>query len=122
MIHRGKEKLIDVHPDLARVAIMAGELTGARKFNISEGHRSRERQEQMVREGRSKTLNSKHCLYPAEAVDIYPISADGKRILWEKKSFDFITNAFKVAASNIGVKISCGTDWKFVDRPHIELA
>ena len=123
MLYKGKEKLEGVHPNLVKVALRAGEITGEHKFNVAEGPRTKERQAQMLKEGKSKTMNSKHCLSPSHAIDIYPISPDGKQILWGKADFDVITNAFKQAAKELDVKIVCGTDWtKFVDRPHIELA
>jgi peptidoglycan L-alanyl-D-glutamate endopeptidase CwlK len=96
-------------------------------FFVNEGLRSKERQALLVKQGASKTMNSKHIT--GHAVDLIPVAVKGV-IPWnDTKKFDAIGKAMMKAAAELGVKIRWGKDWngngiadeKFVDSPHFEL-
>jgi len=113
--NRSKNNLIGVHPDLVKVAHKALEITKV-DFVVIEGVRTFERQKQMVREGKSKTLNSRHLRGHAIDVVPYPVS-------WEPKAFVPVIAAFKAAAAELNVPMEFGADWKgFPDHPHCELS
>jgi peptidoglycan L-alanyl-D-glutamate endopeptidase CwlK len=121
---RSERALVGVHPDLVAVARRAGEIMPG-GFTLTEGMRSKERQRQLFAKGLSKTMNSRH-LYGL-AVDFAPlIDTDGdgdKEVTWKTPAFLPVIKAFKRAASELGVPIVSGGDWKtFKDYPHIELS
>lgn len=120
------EHLETLHPDLQKVMKEAIKHVD---FTILEGLRSPERQEELVRQGKSKTLNSKH-LADAEgfsrAVDViaYPIDWND----W-KRNYLF-AGYIKGLAAGMGVELRAGADWdgdfsvkdqSFHDLPHLEL-
>lgn len=87
-------------------------------FTVTEGLRTPERQQQLVNEGFSQTMKSKHLT--GHAVDLVAI-VDGK-VSWEKKHYPEIARAMKKAADEQQVKIRWGGDFKsFFDGPHFEL-
>ena len=51
-------------------------------FNVSEGLRTEEQQREYVRQGKSRTMKSKHLT--GKAVDLYPMSMDRKVVDWSK--------------------------------------
>ena len=121
-----EEKLKQLHPDLQR---LLREVIKHKDFTVIEGARTLERQKELLRTGKSKTLNSKHIPQSdgySHAVDIihYPID-------WNdfNKNYMFVGFVRGIAAS-MGIKIRCGADWdgdfnikdqSFHDLPHIEL-
>lgn len=114
---RSLKNLQGVHPDLVRVVHRAIELTPT-DFVITEGLRTRKRQEELVAAGASKTMNSRHLT--GHAIDFAPIVAG--KVRWDWPLFPPIAKAFKDAAAEKGVQIVWGGDWpKFRDGPHIEL-
>jgi peptidoglycan LD-endopeptidase CwlK len=70
---QSKLKLQKLHPDLQRICIR---LIEKYDFVVIETHRSQERQQQLLKEGKTKTLNSKHLFFPSKAVDIAPYPID----------------------------------------------
>lgn len=91
---------------------------------VIEGLRSKARQRQLVAQGLSKTMKSKHLR--GMAVDVVPYPVDWND--WKK--FEAIKRAFDLASKNTGVKFRWGGDWnmngkssdeKFLDGPHFEL-
>ena len=66
---RSTDNLKGVHPDLVKVVQRAISIT-KQDFAVIEGLRSKERQEQLVKEGKSQTTNSRHLT--GHAVDIVP--------------------------------------------------
>ena len=86
------------------------------RFMIVEGVRTEERQRQLFREGKSKTLRSKHL--SGRAVDIAPI-VDGK-VSWNWKDFAPLINCAKAVAAEQRVDMEFGFDWGW-DAPHLEL-
>lgn len=114
---RDFKRMEGVKPQLVAVVAVAATMV-AKPFNVSEGLRTLERQKQMVKEGKSKTMQSKHLT--GDAVDLYPLTADCKAIDWQ--GFESLAATMKLAAAKLGVKIKWGGDWKtFIDKPHWEL-
>ena len=111
---RSERNLAGVHPDLVRVVRRSAEITEV-PFIVIEGLRSKERQAQLVRAGKSQTRNSRHLT--GHAIDV--MEAGGT---WPFALYKRISNAFKAAAHELGVPIVWGGDWKtLVDGPHYEL-
>ncbi len=116
------QRLRGVNPKLISVVLLAC-LDSDFRINVSEGVRSKERQIQMFNEGKSKTKNGKHLIQAdgyGAAVDLYPITDDGKAVDWG--GFQKLVDAMKSAAADLGVAITCGHEWtSFKDSPHFEL-
>jgi peptidoglycan L-alanyl-D-glutamate endopeptidase CwlK len=115
---RSEEKLVGVHPDLVAVIRRAAGNT-SQPFIVTEGVRTRERQVELVKAGKSRTLNSRHCV--AMAVDLAVLLPDGG-ISWERDQYKFLSRTVKVAAVELGIPIVCGADWIWFDGPHVELS
>lgn len=114
---RSRERLQGVHPDLVKVVERALQLSLV-DFTVTEGLRSVKRQEQLVAQGASRTMNSRHIT--GHAVDLAPI-IDGK-VSFAWPPFYDIADAMKKAAAELGVAIVWGGDWRtFKDGPHFEL-
>ena len=87
-------------------------------FNVSEGLRSVEQQREYVRQGKSRTMNSKHLT--GKAVDLYPLSMDRKQVDWSR--FEELADLMFQVASERGTEIVWGGHWKtFVDKCHFQL-
>lgn len=115
---RSQNNLNDAHQDLVRIVYLA--LTFSEyDFVVIEGVRSLIRQKELMKEGKSKTLNSRHLT--GHAVDIVPL-VNGV-IPWQDWSaFESVSKAMKKAAHQLGVSINWGGDWvSFRDGPHYEL-
>ena len=112
---RSKQSLSGVHVDLVAVVKRAIEITEV-DFSVIEGIRHIERQRQLVKEGKSTTLNSRHLT--GHAVDMVPYPVD-----WEDlERFESMAVAMKLAAEELEIPIVWGGDWKtFYDAPHFEL-
>lgn len=120
---RSEQNLSGVKPVLVDIIRRALELTPV-DFAVIEGLRTQERQKQLVVQGASKTMSSRHLT--GDAVDVMPVGAD-----WTKAT-DWlpVLDAVKQAADEKGVKLRFGYTWtlsprdtpaKFLDAPHIEL-
>ena len=118
--------LATCHPDIQKVfneAIKHWDIT------ILEGIRTKEKQEEYFRTGRSKTMKSKHLDQGdgySHAIDAVPYPID-----WENRE-RFILFAGKIIglAKAMGVDLISGIDWDddgdisdhtFFDSPHFEL-
>jgi len=112
---RSTDNLAGVHPDLVRVVKRALELSEV-DFTVIEGLRTKERQAELLKQGFTKTMNSRHII--GQAVDIVPLPVD-----WNNKArFGLVAAAMKKAAAELGVKITWGGDWRsFVDLPHYQI-
>jgi peptidoglycan LD-endopeptidase CwlK len=114
---RSLRNLKGVNPDMVAVVHRAIEISPI-YFVITEGLRTVQRQAELVAKGASKTMNSKHITGRAVDVAAFP---NGK-LSWDLKYYRTISEAFKQAARELGIKIRWGGDWKtFVDGPHFEL-
>ena len=114
---RSIERLQGVHPDLVRVVERAIDLTPV-DFTVLEGLRSPERQKILVASGASQTLNSRHIT--GHAVDLG--AWVDNQVDWSWPLYHQIANAMKAAATELGIPIVWGGDWKtFKDGPHFEL-
>lgn len=112
---RSTDNLKGVHPDLVRVVKRALELSEV-DFTVIEGLRTKERQAELLKQGFTRTMNSRHII--GQAVDIVPLPVD-----WNNKArFGLVAAAMKKAAAELGVKITWGGDFKtFVDLPHYQI-
>ena len=124
------ERLLSAHPDLQRLFL---EVIKRYDCTVLEGIRTMERQRELVRTGKSKTLASKHLKGWAVDVVPYPIdwSAQG-----QERMRHFAGFVFGVAAG-LGMidRLRWGGDWdgdamtrgdglrdqSFMDLPHFEL-
>ena len=112
---RSTKNLVGVNADLVKVVKRALELSPV-DFTVIEGLRTKERQAELMKQGFTRTLNSRHIT--GEAVDIVPLPVDWKN----PKPFGLVAEAMKKAADELGVKITWGGDWKsFVDLPHYQI-
>ena len=111
------DRLNGVHDDLVRVANRAAELAPF-DIQVLEGLRTVERQKQLVANGASKTMRSRHLT--GHAVDLAPV-VDGE-ISWHWPHYHLLAPAVKDAAHELGVAIEWGGDWvSFKDGPHWQL-
>lgn len=112
---RSKQNLSGVHPDLVAVVEAAIKITD-QDFLVIEGIRNINRQRELVKAGKSKTMNSRHIT--GHAVDLCPYPVD-----WNDHSkFEAIAEAMKAAAEDLGIPLEWGGDWKGGwDKPHYQL-
>tara|TARA_Y100000593_G_C4188422_1_gene275593 strand:- start:85 stop:480 length:396 start_codon:yes stop_codon:yes gene_type:complete len=124
------ERLLSAHPDLQRLFL---EVIKRYDCTVLEGIRTMERQRELVRTGKSKTLASKHL--KGWAVDVVPYPIDWSAQGQERMRY-FAGFVFGVAAG-IGMidRLRWGGDWdgdamtrgdglrdqSFMDLPHFEL-
>jgi hypothetical protein len=114
---RSESRLQGVHPDLVKVTRRALELSPV-DFGITEGLRSQERQKQMVAQGSSQTMNSRHLT--GHAVDV--VAYAGSDISWDMPLYQQIAQAFKQASVELSIPVEWGGDWKTLkDGPHFQL-
>lgn len=121
-----KQKLQGVHPDLVAVVEKAILFT-KRDFTVLEGLRTVERQRQLVAAGKSKTMNSRHITGHAVDLAPWPINGDfdedGILNIADWDEYHPIAEAMKQAATDLGVDLEWGGDWKsFPDGPHFQLS
>ena len=114
---KSRERLEGVDIRLVRLVEQAIKETAV-DFTVLEGLRTPERQQQLVNDGFSQTLKSKHLT--GHAVDLVAL-IDGK-VSWDKEHYPEIARAMKKAAAEQQVNIRWGGDFKtFFDGPHFEL-
>lgn len=114
---RSEKNLVGVDEALVRVVRRAAELTKL-DFVVTEGLRTKERQEQLVKAGASKTMNSKHLV--GKAVDLAAMVAGEVR--WDWPLYKQLADVMKQAAKELNVPLTWGGDWRsFKDGPHFEL-
>lgn len=114
---RSQDKLLGVHEDLIKVMDRAIELSGV-DFAITEGVRTLDRQQALVKSGASTTMKSRHLT--GHAVDVAAFV--GKELRWDWPLYGKIAEVVKAAAKEVGVPVEWGGDWKsFPDGPHFQL-
>jgi peptidoglycan LD-endopeptidase CwlK len=112
---RSKQNLSGVHPDLVAVVKLAITIT-EQDFTVIEGIRNINRQRELVKAGKSTTMNSRHIT--GHAVDMVPWPVDWNDL----ERFEVMAEAMKQAAGELDIPIVWGGDWKsFYDAPHFEL-
>ena len=110
-------RLEGVHPDLVRVVKKAAAMSDL-DFTVLEGLRTVERQTQLVKQGASKTMNSRHIT--GHAVDLAPMI--GGKVSWDWPLYHRLAKVVKAAAADENVPITWGGGWRtFKDGPHWEL-
>ena len=117
-------KLLYVHPDLVKCVNRATELIeGNNSFQVTEGVRTLEKQKMLVRQGYSKTMNSRHLT--GHAVDLVPladIDKDGDvELTWLEEYFAPTVKAMKAAIKEFNIEVEWGYDLWGWDMPHWQL-
>ena len=122
---RSKRNLYTAHPDLIR---LFEEVVKSFDCTVIEGHRSKERQNKLFDEGKSKLKypKGKHNATPSNAVDVAPYPID-----WDDtERFIYFAGFVKGIASQMDINIIWGGDWNnntqlkdnnFQDLVHFEL-
>jgi peptidoglycan L-alanyl-D-glutamate endopeptidase CwlK len=114
---RSLNRLEGIHPDLVRVVKKAAALSDL-DFTVLEGLRTVERQKQLVNQGASRTMNSRHIT--GHAVDLAPMI--GGAVSWDWPLYHRLAKIVKSAAADEKVPLVWGGDWRaFKDGPHWEL-
>ena len=118
---RSRERLKGVD---ARLVNVLNELIKIMDVTIIEGLRSKERQEQLLAQGKTKTKYSKHI--EGKAVDLAPYPID-----WEDmEMFHYMGGMLRGLGQSMGIKIRWGGDWdsdgdindnRFDDLVHVEI-
>ena len=88
-------------------------------FAVIEGHRSEDRQNQLVIDGKSQLRwpKSTHNSLPSRGVDVVPYPVD-----WEDaERFQFLAGYLMATARAMGYELEWGGFWKsFRDMPHYQ--
>lgn len=115
---RSRLRLAGVHPDLVRVVERAIQLTPV-DFAVTEGLRTRERQQQLFKAKATTTMNSRHLT--GHAVDL--AAWVDSEIRWDWPLYYAIAAAMKRAAAELAIPLEWGGDWRtFKDGPHFQLS
>ena len=77
-------------------------------FNVSEGLRSEAKQREYVKQGKSRTMKSKHLV--GKAVDLYPLTMNRKEVDWSR--FEDLADVMFEVAEEMEVEIIWGGHWK----------
>jgi len=130
---RSLARLEGVHPDLVRIVKKAADISDL-DFTVLEGLRTVERQKQLVKQGASKTMNSRHIT--GHAVDLGVLI--GGEVRWDWGLYLKLGEVMRSASLVEKVPIRWGGTWKllsaingpitakilsrsFPDGPHFEL-
>lgn len=108
---RSKDRLEGVHPALVRCVHKAIELTEV-DFGVLQGIRTIEQQEEYMRRGVTRTMNSKHLVQPdgfGHAVDL--AAYVGSELRWELPLYFKIAEAMKEASILCVTPIRWGGAW-----------
>ena len=122
---KSKERLATCHPKLQKVF---NEVIKFVDCSVLEGHRGKERQNQLFDEGKTKVLfpDGRHNSDPSRAVDVTPYPVN-----WKDRERQTLFAGFVIGVANqLGIKLRWGGDWdmdfqvmdnRFDDFPHFEL-
>lgn len=114
---RSLSRLEGVHPHLVRVVKKAAAMSDL-DFTVLEGLRTVARQKQLMANGATKTMNSRHLT--GHAVDLAPMLNGA--VSWDWPLYHRLAKIVKAAAAAENVPITWGGDWRtFKDGPHWEL-
>lgn len=130
---RSLSRLEGIHPDLMRVVKKAAAMSDL-DFTVLEGLRTVERQKQLVKQGASKTMNSRHIT--GHAVDLGAL-IDGS-VRWDWGLYLRLGEVMRAASLAEKVPVRWGGTWKllsaiqgpitakilsrsFPDGPHFEI-
>lgn len=130
---RSLSRLEGVHPDLVRVVKKAATLSDL-DFTVLEGLRTVERQKQLMKQGATRTMNSRHIT--GHAVDLGAMI--GGTVRWDWSLYIKLAEVMRSASISENVPIRWGGTWKllsdikgpitakvlsrsFPDGPHYEL-
>lgn len=130
---RSLSRLEGVHPDLVRVVKKAATLSDL-DFTVLEGLRTVERQKQLMKQGATRTMNSRHIT--GHAVDLGAMI--GGTVRWDWALYIKLAEVMRSASISENVPIRWGGTWKllsdikgpitakvlsrsFPDGPHQEL-
>lgn len=109
--------LAGAHPDLQRLVKAAFPLIPG-EARVIEVRRTIERQKQLVAQGASKTMKSRHLT--GHAVDIVPL--ENGKVSWRWPLFWPIVEAMEKTSKRLGIPHEAGARWKsFPDGPHHQL-
>lgn len=100
------DNLKGIHSDLVIVVKNAIKITKV-DFMVGEGLRSLARQNHLVKQGKSKTMNSRHIT--GHAVDLWAVV--GGKISWDWQYYDDIASAMRQSANVCQVPIVWGAVW-----------
>jgi peptidoglycan L-alanyl-D-glutamate endopeptidase CwlK len=100
-------RLAGVHPDLVRVVRRAAEGGATFRVPLDGGRRTPERQAELMRAGKTQTLNSRHLT--GHAVDLAPLV--GTDVSWDWKHFYPMADAIAHAARKEGIPLIWGGAW-----------
>lgn len=133
---RSLKNLDGVHPNLVKVMKVAI-VNSPVDFTITEGVRTLKRQQELYAQGRTKPgikvtnadgiKNKSNHQAKADgfghAVDLYPFFLGQVQVNHKDtiKNLKLISDHIKKVAKELGIGITWGGDWKFVDCPHFEL-
>lgn len=116
--NKSKDLILKAHPDLQKLVNKALSLCEI-QFQVYYSARTIEEQIKLVKDGKSKTYNSRHL--HNMAVDVYAEIEKGKAN-WEHKHYVTIDKAFQEAAEKLKISYIWGGTFKgFVDANHFEL-
>lgn len=122
---RSLDNLKNVDERLVRIC---NELIKRIDFTVIEGFRGIERQKELYDKGFSKidgiSKKGKHNYSPSLAIDIIPYKKGHNPFDGSKESdimFDNLAKEFKQVAKELGINITWGGDWKFIDKPHFQI-
>lgn len=110
------QRLTGVHPDLVRV-VHAAAMRSDLDFCVLEGLRTISRQRELLAQGATTTLKSRHLT--GHAVDLAAMS--GGEIRWDWPLYHKLAVIVKAAAAAEKVPLEWGGNWKFKDGPHWQL-
>ena len=119
---RSLKNLVGVNPNLVKVVVRADEIIAAGKdglgFIVTEGLRTKARQEELFKAKATRTMNSYHLV--GNAVDL-AATVTGE-VRWFMPLYRTLSEAMKKAAKEQGVTITWGGDWvTFKDGPHFQI-